>query len=66
MDVHASASSQWRAIGVCVLVTLCAFQFGYDSSYFSGLLPCDPIEIVLLLPSPSLLLMDALLTMDNI
>lgn len=39
METHAPVATQWRAIGICILVTLCAFQFGYDSSYFSGQLP---------------------------
>ena len=28
--------SQWRAIVICLIAALGAFQFGYDSSYFSG------------------------------
>lgn len=27
-----------RALAVCLFVTIAAFQFGYDSSYYSGML----------------------------
>jgi MFS transporter, SP family, sugar:H+ symporter len=29
-------AEQWRAILICLFITIGAFQFGYDSSYFSG------------------------------
>lgn len=29
----------WRAVVICIFVTIGAFQFGYDSSYYSGKQP---------------------------
>lgn len=34
--------TQWRAVAICILVSIGAFQFGYDSSYFSGILAMEP------------------------
>ncbi|KAG9958768.1 general substrate transporter, partial [Aureobasidium melanogenum] len=31
-----------RALAVCLFVTIAAFQFGYDSSYYSGILAMQP------------------------
>lgn len=31
-----SILSQWRAIVICLIAAMGAFQFGYDTSYFSG------------------------------
>lgn len=35
-----SVLSQWRAIVICLIAALGAFQFGYDTSYFSGMPTC--------------------------
>lgn len=32
---------QWRAIAACLIASLGAYQFGYDTSYFSGILVMD-------------------------
>ncbi|KAJ5097386.1 general substrate transporter [Penicillium angulare] len=37
-----SARAEWRAIAICLFITVAAFQFGYDSSYYSGILVMDP------------------------
>lgn len=40
MSTHKSTWSavctEWRAIGICLFITIGAFQFGFDSSYYSG------------------------------
>ncbi|CAK7217087.1 hypothetical protein SCUCBS95973_003032 [Sporothrix curviconia] len=40
-DPGESILGQWRAIVVCLIAALGAFQFGYDTSYFSGILVMD-------------------------
>ncbi|CAI7638585.1 unnamed protein product [Penicillium glandicola] len=38
----ASARAEWRAIAICLFITIGAFQFGFDSSYYSGILVMEP------------------------
>ncbi|RAH50374.1 sugar porter family MFS transporter [Aspergillus brunneoviolaceus CBS 621.78] len=33
---------EWRAIAISLFITIAAFQFGFDSSYYSGILDMDP------------------------
>ncbi|KAJ5658343.1 general substrate transporter [Penicillium longicatenatum] len=42
MSVAASARAEWRAIAICLFITIAAFQFGFDSSYYSGILAMEP------------------------
>ncbi|OOF99286.1 hypothetical protein ASPCADRAFT_504730 [Aspergillus carbonarius ITEM 5010] len=46
MTVQTSAASaaraEWRAIAICLFITIAAFQFGFDSSYYSGILVMEP------------------------
>lgn len=45
MADHAASGSvrhNWRVIAICILVSTGALQFGYDSSYFSGILDMQP------------------------
>jgi len=37
MSIAASARAEWRAIAICLFITIAAFQFGFDSSYYSGM-----------------------------
>lgn len=36
MSAVASIRTEWRAIVICLFITIAAFQFGFDSSYYSG------------------------------
>lgn len=36
MSATAAARADWRAIAICLFITIAAFQFGFDSSYYSG------------------------------
>ncbi|GAM35494.1 hypothetical protein TCE0_017r03874 [Talaromyces pinophilus] len=46
MSSHTSTWSavraEWRAISICLFITIGAFQFGFDSSYYSGILAMEP------------------------
>ncbi|KAJ6013841.1 sugar transporter [Penicillium herquei] len=42
MSVATSARAEWRAIAICLFITIAAFQFGFDSSYYSGILVMEP------------------------
>ncbi|KAJ5459614.1 general substrate transporter [Penicillium daleae] len=42
MSAVAAARAEWRAIGICLFITIAAFQFGFDSSYYSGILAMEP------------------------
>ncbi|KAJ5937820.1 general substrate transporter [Penicillium verhagenii] len=42
MPVAAAIRAEWRAIAICSFVTIAAFQFGFDSSYYSGILAMEP------------------------
>ncbi|KAJ5959867.1 general substrate transporter [Penicillium vulpinum] len=42
MSAAANALAEWRAIGICLFITIAAFQFGFDSSYYSGILAMEP------------------------
>jgi hypothetical protein len=37
MSAVASVRAEWRAIVICLFITIAAFQFGFDSSYYSGM-----------------------------
>ncbi|KAG9949566.1 general substrate transporter, partial [Aureobasidium melanogenum] len=41
-SVFQQAVESRRALAVCLFVTVAAFQFGYDSSYYSGILTMQP------------------------
>ncbi|RAL15790.1 uncharacterized protein BO97DRAFT_475440 [Aspergillus homomorphus CBS 101889] len=36
---------EWRAIAISLFITILAFQFGFDSTYYSGILDMDPFTI---------------------
>jgi hypothetical protein len=36
-SVWSAVRAEWRAIGICLFITIGAFQFGFDSSYYSGM-----------------------------
>ncbi|GLA07844.1 hypothetical protein AnigIFM60653_009083 [Aspergillus niger] len=42
MSATAAARADWRAIAICLFITIAAFQFGFDSSYYSGILVMEP------------------------
>ncbi|OJI82496.1 hypothetical protein ASPTUDRAFT_172682 [Aspergillus tubingensis CBS 134.48] len=42
MSAAAAARADWRAIAICLFITIAAFQFGFDSSYYSGILVMEP------------------------
>lgn len=55
MSAAAAARADWRAIAICLFITIAAFQFGFDSSYYSGasaaltlLLTSDPLKTMIL------------------
>ncbi|PYH96660.1 general substrate transporter [Aspergillus ellipticus CBS 707.79] len=41
-SVASAARAEWRAIAICLFITIAAFQFGFDSSYYSGILVMEP------------------------
>uniref|UniRef100_A0A093VIF4 Putative glucose transporter rco-3 n=1 Tax=Talaromyces marneffei PM1 TaxID=1077442 RepID=A0A093VIF4_TALMA len=41
-SVWSAVRAEWRAIGICLFITIGAIQFGFDSSYYSGILAMEP------------------------
>lgn len=42
MDFFNNVRTEWRAVLICLIASIGAIQFGYDGSYFSGILVTKP------------------------